>query len=307
MKVLVTGVAGFIAGHVAAHLSRAGHEVLGFDVRPGGGWRTLIGDLSDPVGVEQAVAEVDAVCHLAGVGDVYRALEDPVGAATANVVGTTNLAEAAHRQGGKKLVYASTWEVYGHPRYQPIDESHPCAPDHPYNITKLGGEQMLLAYDRLKDVPAVALRLGTAFGLGMRPNSVFSTFIARALAGQSITIHGSGEQTRQFTHASDIAKAFRLALESNVRGVALNIVSSESTSIRRLAELVAGRIPTTIEYQPARLGDISPAVVLSARARKVLGWEPRVLFEDGLNELIDAALSPNGCTVAGAPQAITRG
>src|SRR5205823_763631 len=139
-----------------------------------------------------AILQVDCVCHLGGVGDVYRALEDPPGAAMANVVGTANVAEAARRAGGRRIVYASTWEVYGRPRRQPIDEEHPCEPDHPYNITKLAGERLLLAYDHLKDVPAVALRLGTAYGPGMRANSVFSLFIGRARAGQPIVIQGTG-------------------------------------------------------------------------------------------------------------------
>jgi UDP-glucose 4-epimerase len=258
LRVVVTGIAGFIGGHVARELARAGHEVVGFDARAAADWPTRLGDLTDRAAVESALADADAVCHLGGIGDVYRALEDPTGTAAANVVGTANVAEAARRNGRCRVVYASTWEVYGEPRYQPIDERHPCDPDHPYNITKLAGERMLLSYERLKDVPAVALRLGTAFGPGMRPNSVFSLFIERARAGQPIVINGSGEQTRQFTHVRDIARAFRLAAESDLRGVALNTVATESVSIRRLAELVVAQLPTSLEYRPARRRRSSP-------------------------------------------------
>jgi UDP-glucose 4-epimerase len=290
LKVLVTGVAGFLAKHVAAELRRAGHEVVGFDLIEAPDWPTVVGDLSDLAALEGAIRDVDAVCHLGGVGDVYRAFEDPPGAALANAVGTATVAEAARRRGGCRVVYASTWEVYGEPRYQPIDEEHPCEPDHPYNITKLAGERLLLAYDRLRDVPAVALRLGTAFGLGMRPNSVFSLFIARARAGEAITINGTGAQTRQFTHASDIARAFRMAAESDLRGVALNIVSEENTSVRQLAELVGERLPTSIEFREARAGDIAPALVSARRARELLGWEAQVTMRVGLGEMIDRAV-----------------
>jgi len=123
----------------------------------------------------------------------------------------------------------------------------------------------------------------------MRPNSVFSVFIGRARAGEPIAIEGTGAQTRQFTHARDIARAFRLAAESDARGMALNVVTEEQTSIRRLAELVIAKLPTTIEQRPARVGDIAPAVVSSALAKEVLGWQARVGFQDGLTELLAAS------------------
>src|SRR5262249_9408920 len=189
-----------------------------FDLRPPRRGGHIAGDLTRLDDLVSATAQVDAVCHLGAVGDVYLAADDPPLAATLNVVGTANVMEAARRNGLSRVVYASTWEVYGHALYQPIDEDHPCAPDHPYNITKWAGERLVLAYDRLKGVPAIALRLGTAFGPRMRPNSVFSLFIDRALRRDPIEIHGDGAQRRQFTHARDIARAFRLAVESDLAG-----------------------------------------------------------------------------------------
>jgi UDP-glucose 4-epimerase len=228
------------------------------------------------------------------VGDVYLAASEPYTAAAFNAVGTTNVAEAARRNGVRKLVYASTWEVYGKPERQPIDESHACRPDHPYNITKYAGELLALSYDERFDLPTVALRLGTAYGLRMRPNSVFSQFINRARAGEPISINGSGEQTRQFTHARDIARGFRLASEGAARGCAINLTSGENVSIRQLAELVAQRLPTRIGFGPARPGDVLPAIIDSTRAREMLGWEARIPFSVGLNEMIDEAERSDG-------------
>src|SRR5690606_10214835 len=112
----------------------------------------------------------------------------------------------------------------GQPQYEPIDEDHPCNPDHPYNITKLAGERLLLAADDLRGIRATALRLGTAYGPGLRPNSVFRIFIDRAKRGEPITIQGDGSQGRQFTHVGDLARAFILATRSSIHGLAFNVV-----------------------------------------------------------------------------------
>ena len=279
MKVLVTGAAGFLAPHVAHAFRLDGHDVRLTDVRPGDGAdRIVIGDFTDPSTAASVTQGIDVVCHLGGIGDVYLALEQPFLAASANVVGTVALLEAARSNGVAKFIYASTWEVYGEPVYQPIDELHPCAPDHPYGITKLAGEKLALAYDALKGLPVVSLRLGTAYGTGMRGNSVFSVFIDRAMQGEPITVAGSGDQTRQFTHASDVGRAFLLAATAPVHGEAFNIVASERVSIRELAELVVAEYPTGITHVPARQGDVPSATVSSEKAGRLLAWKPDVGF-----------------------------
>jgi UDP-glucose 4-epimerase len=173
MRVLVTGGAGFLGPHIVKSLEQNGHEVVVFDIKePLTKGEFIAGDLASLDDCIRATRAIDSICHLGGIGDVYLAFEKPYLAASINVQGTANLMEAALRNRVGKVVYASTWEVYGEPRYEPIDEKHPTNPDHPYNITKLAGEHMALAYDHLKGARAVALRLGTAYGQGMRPNSV---------------------------------------------------------------------------------------------------------------------------------------
>ncbi len=292
MRVLVTGAAGFLGRTVATHLTQQGHDVVGFDLKDPGidGLKMRIGDLTDPDQVSQAVEGRDAICHIGAIGDVYLAGEDPGLAAAVNVLGTANVAEAAVRHGAR-VVYASTWEVYGEPRYQPIDEGHPCAPDHPYNITKLAGESLLLSAARLRGLSAIALRLGTAYGPGLRPNSVFRIFIDRARRGEPITIQGDGTQGRQFTHSLDIARAFDAALRSDASGIALNTVAERMVTIRELAEMIVERFPTELTFGPPRPGDVPPATVSADRIAEVLGWRAEVPFEEGLADLIDHELA----------------
>lgn len=289
MRALVTGAAGFIGRHVARHLVDLGWQVTTFDTRPAdiAGTESITGDLLDPESVGAAVAQSDVVCHIAAIGDVYLAAEKPSLAAAVNVLGTSHVVDAAVEH-GKRVVYASTWEVYGEPEYEPIDEDHRCRPDHPYNITKLGGEQLLLSACELRGLSGMALRLGTAYGSGLRPNSVFRIFIDKAKRGEPITLAGDGSQGRQFTHAKDIARAFAMAASSDLSGVALNTVAPDTTSIRELAEQVAARYPTEIQYGPPRPGDVPPAQVSSKRIEDMLGWRAEIPFEVGLNELMDA-------------------
>lgn len=292
LKVLVTGAAGFIGQNVVRRLAADGFEVTGFDQIPlAGELRAVTGNLLDADSVEAAVRGQDVVCHIGAIGDVYLAAKEPSLAAAVNVTGTSNVAQAAI-EAGARVVYASTWEVYGPPRYEPVDEQHPCEPDHPYNITKLAGERMLLAAGHLHGLPVVALRLGTAYGVGLRPNSVFRIFIDKARRREPITIQGDGSQSRQFTHARDIARAFSLACRSDVSGVALNTVAEESISIKQLAESVIGRYPTELSFGPVRPGDVAPSRVSSRGIESVLGWRAEVDFDEGMEELLDAAPDP---------------
>lgn len=289
MKVLVTGSSGFLGSHVARVIQHAGHEVTGFDQQPGSTseYQTIVGDLLDIEGLTKAAQGNDVLVHIGAIGDVYLAASQPALAAAVNVTGSANIATAA-RSAGARVVYASTWEVYGAPRYEPVDEEHPCEPDHPYNITKLAGERMLLAADHLDDVPTVALRLGTAYGLGMRPNSVFEIFIRKAMAGEPITIQGDGSQGRQFTHASDIARAFLLATESDIRGLALNTVARDMTTIKQLAEIVTEHHPVDVVFGDPRPGDVPPSYVSADRIGETLGWKAETTLDAGMSELLAA-------------------
>jgi len=292
VKGIVTGGAGFLGSHVADVLAESGHDVTVVDLTMTERHRSMKVDLRDIESLSVACRGSDFVCHLAAVGDVYLAAEKPYLAAATNVTGSANVCEAAIKAHVPKVIYASTWEVYGAPRYQPIDEEHPCAPDHPYGITKLAGERLALAYGQLRErLSVTALRLGTAYGTRMRPNSVFSLFIRRAVNKQPITIQGTGRQSRQFTHARDIGRGFALAIERAAPGFVFNIVGDESITIKQLADLVIAEIPTSLDFAPAREAEVPSASVSNAKAKRELGWQPQVPFGDGLRELVAAERS----------------
>ena len=286
MRALITGGAGFLGNHVSRYFQDQGHEVTIFDqAEAHPGFRSIVGDLADADDVAAAVKGNDVVVHIGAIGDVYLAGEQPALASRVNVTGSANIAEAALAHDAR-VVYASTWEVYGEPQYEPMDEDHPTNPDHPYNITKLAGERLLIAAGELRDLPVIALRLGTAYGSGLRPNSVFRIFVDRARAGESITIQGDGAQGRQFTHARDIARAFSMAASSDLTGLALNTIAPDVTTIRRLAELVVDRFPTDLTFGEPRPGDVPSARVDAHGIEAALGWKAEVPFEEGLDELI---------------------
>ncbi len=292
-EVVVTGAAGFIGSHVATALNDAGNKVILTDItlpeHRVGDWRRA--DLTRYDEILELTRNVRAVCHIGGIGDVYLAASAPQLALHVNVCGTLNILEACRVNHVERVVYASTWEVYGAPRYEPIDENHPCLPDHPYNISKLGGDLLTQGYGSHGAPHALVLRLGTAYGPRMRENAVIPAFILRALRNQPIEIHGTGGQFRQFTHVDDISRAFRLALDAQDPGKIYNIVNPERITIRGLAELVVKRIPTQVVFKDPRPGDVPPAVVDSRRAEKDLGWHPKVPFKQGLEEFIDGYLA----------------
>jgi nucleoside-diphosphate-sugar epimerase len=277
MKILITGSKGFIGKHLTSYLAKKRYQIVSYDLLDGK-------NILDEKQLKKDVRRVDAILHLAAYGDVYQATNDPVGAVIAGAATTAMVVKVANEYNIKKIVYASTWEVYGKPKYQPIDENHSCTPDHPYSISKYGGE--LIIQSKLNNVPWIILRLGSAFGTEMRPYAVIPMFINRALDGKKIVIHGNGTQFRQFVHTDDINHAFFQALKSTTNNRIYNIVGDEILSIKDIADLIIQSIPTKIVFVQQRSGDVISAHISSFKAKKYLRWRSKTLFKVGLSNLI---------------------
>lgn len=294
MRVVVTGGAGFIGSHVLDSLAALGHEPVVYDLvrsphHPAGMFETVVGDVTDRETVGRAVRGCDAVIHLAAVADVNDVVADPERATRVNVVGTQVILDAARIHEVQRVVYGSTVWVYGDSLVEGvIDETSPIAlPSHLYTATKIAGEMYTLSYGRLYGVGHTILRFGIPYGPRARAAAVVPAFIGRAQRGEAITIAGDGRQTRQFVYVEDLAAGIAASLVPAGAGRTYNLVGSEETSVREIADAVCtlvAQVPIAhVEERPA---DVRLGLISGARAFAELGWEPRTSFMDGLRRYL---------------------
>ena len=308
--VLVTGCAGFIGSHTVDGLIANGSRVLGIDnLSTGtranlGQWdgdprfsfveadvtRDLQRVLDDAA---KRVGPIERIVHLAAQTMVPLSVTDPVHDVRVNIEGTVALLEYARRHKVRKVVFASSSAVYDDDAPVPVAEESSVRPSSPYGIDKYAGELFLDYYARVHGVTYTALRFMNVYGPRQDPESdysgVISIFIDRALAGRPITIYGDGEQTRDFVHARDIARALVSACTNGVADQAvINLGAGEETSINRLARIILdlAESKSAISYAPVRAGDIRRSVTKLDRARSLLGFTPTIGLREGLAETL---------------------
>jgi UDP-glucose 4-epimerase len=292
-RIAVVGGAGFIGSHVVDHLVDAGHEVSVLDVHPAhrADVASLSVDVLDFDSLVSATKGVDAVFHLAAVSNVNDAFDDPIHAVEVNVTGTANVWEAARRNEVGRAILASTVWVYAGAAGDEVDEDSPfflATAGHIYTSTKVAGEMIVHNYFDLYGQPFTILRYGIPFGPRMRDELVIPRFVQAGLDGETIRIEGDGRQYRNYVYIEDLARAHVLALDEAAENEVVNLEGAEPVSIRRIAETVLevlGR-PMDIEYVTARQGDFTGRSVSADKARRLLGWEPKVSFEDGLRRYV---------------------
>lgn len=292
MKVLVTGGSGFIGSHVVDKLRNKGADVRVYDaIIPA--FRKDIefyqGSILDIDALGFAMSGIDAVMHLAAIADVKDVFNRPHYAESINVRGTINVLEAARRAKVKRVIYGSTTWVYSEVEEDFVDESTPLyAPAHFYTATKLAGEYYCLSYSRLYGLEVTILRYGIPYGPRARDAAVIPIFAKKALHGQPLTIAGDGSQFRKFVYVEDLAEGNVLALQSIAKNKIYNLDGQERVSIRQIAETMHKIIgDVKIEYTSVRPGDFSGKQVSSELAKRELGWEPKIGFEQGLLRYIE--------------------
>ncbi|MEM0984304.1 MAG: NAD-dependent epimerase/dehydratase family protein [Planctomycetota bacterium] len=306
----VTGGAGFIGGHVVDALvslgasvsviddltnSDLGHLGQVIEMEPGR-CRFLQASILDPDGLASAVDGAHLVLHLAARSSVSRSLEDPERTWAINATGTLRVLQAARDQGVKRVVYSASSSAYGDAPGLPKRETSAPEPLSPYAASKLAGEHLASAYADSYGLSAVSLRYFNVFGPRQPADSpyagVIPAFAKKLKAGERPVIYGDGEQTRDFTYVANIVYANLLAatVDAPLAGDTINIGTGDSTSINTLARIMAsahGRDDLTPEHRPVRAGDVRDSQADLSRARDLLGYEPFIDFEQGLELAVD--------------------
>jgi UDP-glucose 4-epimerase len=296
--VLVTGGAGFIGSHVVDRLLAEGETVVALDSLVTGrtqnleplareGLRFVQADVRDLETVTAELRGVDTVYHLAALADIVPSIERPIDYHGANVDGTFAVLEAARAAGVRRVVYAASSSCYGIPDEYPTPETAPISPEYPYAFTKWVGEQYVLHWGKVYGLDVVSLRLFNVYGPRSRTTgaygAVFGVFLAQMLAGKPLTVVGDGTQVRDFVFVTDIADAFVRAGRSDVAGVVLNVGTGNPQSVNRLVELLgAPSVPV-----PRRPGEPDRTEADATRIRELLGWEPQVPFEAGVETMLE--------------------
>ena len=303
MKVVITGVAGFVGSAIARRLLAEGHTVLGIDsvtdyydvswkrarledLAQEAGFRFVEGDLND-LQLDPLLDGADVVFHEAGQPGVRLSWGSHFGTyLSANVAATQKLLEAAQRTSGlQRLVYASSSSVYGDAERFPTLETDRPQPRSPYGVTKLAAEHLCSLYAANYGVPTVSLRYFTVYGPGQRPDMAFTRFTRAAATGEQITIFGDGTQIRDFTFIDDVVQANLLAATADVAaGSVYNVAGGSNISVNGTLEIL-GRLsdaPLDIRYRAAVAGDVFRTGGSTEKIERELGWRPTVSIEDGL-------------------------
>ena len=300
---LVTGGAGFIGSHLVRRLLADGGRVRVIDNLATGKRERLRdlesaiefieGDLADPSMCENALSGIDCVLHQAAVPSVQRSVKNPIETNKANVTSTLNLLEGCRKHGVRRFVYASSSSAYGDTPVLPKREDMPPNPMSPYALQKFVGERYCQLYFRLYGLETVSLRYFNVFGPSQDPYSEYSAvipkFATRLQRGESIVVYGDGEQSRDFTYVDNVVEANILALRApRAAGSVINVGCGERITLNRLIKILEEilEVQATVDYQPARPGDVRDSLADISLAQDLLGYQPKVAVAEGLRRTV---------------------
>jgi UDP-glucuronate 4-epimerase len=303
MRLLITGVAGFIGSRLATRLLENGHKVVGLDdfndfydptikrrnTRDCGA-HVIEGDLRNPADVERALGNgCDVVVHLAARAGVRPSLEQPGLYADTNVRGTINVLEAMRKRGLKKIVFASSSSVYGGQNKVPFSEDDPInRPWSPYAATKRAGELLLQTYNHLYGIESHALRFFTVFGPGQRPDLAIMKFIQLIEAGKEIPFYGDGKSGRDYTFIDDIVQGVLASIDCVSGCEIINIGGDHPVTLTQMVETIEQALgkKARLMHLPDQPGDVPRTMADISKARRMLGYDPKTSFAEGVEKQV---------------------
>jgi len=295
-RIVVTGGAGFIGGHLADALVSRGDEVVIVDDLSTGsrehvpeGAELVVQDVAEGLG--ETFAGADAVLHVAGQASIFKSFDNPEGDLRTNVVGTINVIEACVALGVERLVFAGSMTAYGEPERVPTPEDEPCVPVSYYGVTKYAAERYVHA-SAPRGLAVTTLRMFNVYGerqsLTNPYQGVLAIFLGNVLRGEPITIHSDGLQTRDFVYVGDAVDAWLRVLDDEAtHGRVFNVGSGRETSIAELARAVVAASGQDadeweIRHGDAQAGDIRRSAADVGALRAATGWEAATSLDEGL-------------------------
>ena len=299
---LVTGGAGFIGSHLTEALVQRGEHVRVADSFITGkrenlkhipGVELVEGDLADVAVAQRAVAGVDYVLHQAAIPSVPRSVKDPITSNRANIDASLNVLVAARDAGVRRVVYAGSSSAYGNQPTLPKVETMGTAPLSPYALQKLVAEQYCQMFTHLYGLETVTIRYFNVFGPRQDPSSpysgVISLFIKALVEGKQPTIYGDGEHTRDFTYVANVVDGvLKACLAPAASGEVINVATGGRISLNQLFRTLKDLTGAAVEpiYAEPRAGDVKDSQADIGKARRLLGYEPSVTFDQGLAETV---------------------
>ncbi|MDO8487411.1 MAG: UDP-glucose 4-epimerase GalE [Candidatus Curtissbacteria bacterium] len=297
-RILVTGGAGFIGGHVTKILLDEGHDVVVLDNLSKGHKdsvdkraQLIVGDMADPVKTKEALSGADAVIHMAGLIVVPESVKDPIKYAQNNVLGSVSLLESMRETGVKKIIFSSSACVYGTPDTLPIKEDAPLRPDNPYGATKASIESFLQAYHANFGFDVTILRYFNPYGPGELHDPethAIPNFIKSALSKKPIPLYWKGEQVRDFIYIEDLARAHTDVLSLAGFNI-FNLGTEKGVKVKDVIDKIFEIVGFEVEVKDLgeRLGDVAANYASSERLHEAVGWQAKVNLKDGLKQTIE--------------------